>query len=85
MTAKKAQLTEEEIEKRIKSFRKVIRYRKTAGIVIAVVGLAVFAYGLQSEGDLILKINGFFCFAYGAFMRWQSARYEKKLSTDQGG
>lgn len=80
MAAKKNKLSDEEVEKRIENFRKTIRYRKIAGLVLAGVGVAVLLLGLQTEGDVFLKINGGFCLAYGLFMRWQSARYERKLS-----
>ena len=79
MAGKKPKLSDEEIEKRVESFRKTVWYRKIAGMVLAGVGLVVLAVGL-TKGDIFLKINGGFCLAYGLFMRWQSARYESKLT-----
>jgi hypothetical protein len=79
----KPELSNEEIEKRVASFRKTIRYRKIAGMVLAGVGLVVLAVGLQTKGEIFLKINGGFCLAYGLFMRWQSAKCERKLSPSE--
>ena len=80
MRGKKPELSDEEVEKRVESFRKTIRYRKIAGMVLAGVGLVVLVVGLQTKDEIFLKINGGFCLAYGLFMRWQSGKYERKLS-----
>ena len=79
MGKKHEELSEEEIDQRIEKFRKVVRYRKYAGIVLSTVGLVVLGIGLTTPGDVFLKINGGFCLAYGAFMCWQSAKYAGKL------
>ena len=75
----KAKLSDEEIDNRIAKFRKVVRYRKIAGIALAVVGLAVLAFGLLTPRGFFLIINGAFCLGYGLFMHWQAAKYEKQL------
>ena len=80
MPDNKPKLSDEEIEKRVENFRKTVRYRKIAGMVLAGVGVVILLVGLQTQGDVFLKINGGFCLAYGLFMRWQSARYERKLA-----
>ena len=80
MASKKPELSDEEFDKRVESFRKTLRYRKIAGVALAGVGAVVLFFGLQTQGDVFLKINGGFCVAYGIFMRWQSAKYERKLS-----
>ena len=73
----KAKLSDEEIDRRIEKFRKTIRYRKTTGTVLAVVGFGLLVVGLLTPGDVFLKVNGAFCLSYGLFMRWQTAKYEK--------
>ena len=80
MPGNNPKLSDEEIEKRVENFRKTVRYRKIAGMVLAGVGVLILLIGLQTQGDVFLKVNGGFCLAYGLFMRWQSARYERKLS-----
>ena len=49
-------------------------------VLVGLVGLVVLVVGMQTKDEIFLKINGSFCLAYGLFMRWQSARYESKLS-----
>lgn len=75
----KPKLTDEEIDRRIEKFRKVVRYRKITGLVLAVVGFALLIIGLQTGGDLLLMINGSFCLCYGAFMLRQAVQAEKKM------
>tara|TARA_B100000959_G_C14883181_1_gene583459 strand:- start:225 stop:494 length:270 start_codon:yes stop_codon:yes gene_type:complete len=75
----KTELSDEEIDRRIEKFRKVVRYRKITGMVLAAVGLIVLLIGLRTEGGVFLTINGAFCMGYGLFMRWQAVRYEKKF------
>ena len=83
MPGNKPKLSDEEIEKRVENFRKTVRYRKIAGMVLAGVGVVILLIGLQTQGDVFLKVNGGFCLAYGLFMRWQSGRYERKLSPSE--
>jgi len=75
----KPKLTDEEIDRRIEKFRKIVRFRKIAGIAIAVVGLVLLITGLRTGGELLLMVNGLFCFCYGVFMRWQAVQAEKKM------
>ena len=76
---KPEQLSDEEIDQRIEKFRKTVRYRKFAGMVLAGVGLMISVIGLGTTGDFFLRINGGFCLAYGIYMYWQSAKCEGKL------
>ncbi len=48
MPGNKPKLSDEEIEKRVENFRKTVRYRKIAGMVLAVVGVVILLLGLQT-------------------------------------
>ena len=74
-----SKLTEKEMDRRIEKFRKIVKYRKVAGVVLAVAGAGILFFSLKSGGDPLLMANGGFCLCYGAFMRMQAVRAEKKM------
>jgi len=73
--------TEEEIDRRISHFQRVIRYRKLFGWVFSGVGLVLFFVGLKNVQNPLIMVNGALFFGYGLFM----VRQAKKAGAQLGG
>ncbi|MFL2939121.1 MAG: hypothetical protein ACJZ7A_08535 [Opitutales bacterium] len=72
-------LTDEEKQKRVQHFRKVIKYRSWFGWVFTVVGGILFGVGLKNSEILLIMINGVLFFGYGLFMVRQTKRARESL------
>ena len=72
-------LTDEEKQKRVQHFRKVIKYRSWFGWVFTVVGGSLFGLGLQNTEIPLIMINGVLFFGYGLFMVRQTKRARESL------
>jgi len=72
-------LTDEEKQKRVQHFRKVIKYRSWFGWVFTVVGGILFGVGLKNSEILLVMINGVLFFGYGLFMVRQTKRARESL------
>ena len=72
-------LTDEEKQKRVQHFRKVIKYRSWFGWVFTVVGGSLFGVGLQNTEIPLIMINGVLFFGYGLFMVRQTKRARESL------
>ena len=76
------ELPDEEKSLRVNKFRRIIGYRKYAGVAIALAGLALLVVGIRdlhaTHGSFLL-LNGVMFFGYGCFMFWQAARAQKNL------
>jgi len=72
--------TEEEKERRISHFQRVIRYRKLFGWVFSGVGLVLFFVGLKNAQNPLIMVNGALFFGYGLFMVRQAKKAGAKLS-----
>ena len=72
-------LTDEEKQKRVQHFRKVIKYRSWFGWVFTVVGAILFGVGLKNSEILLIMINGVLFFGYGLFMVRQTKRARESL------
>ena len=72
-------LTEEEKQKRVQHFRKVIKYRSWFGWVFTVVGGSLFGVGLQNKEIPLIMINGVLFFGYGLFMVRQTKKARESL------
>ena len=78
----KKALSDEEKSLRVNKFRRIIGYRKYAGVAISLAGLALLAVGIRDLGAThgsFLLLNGAIFFGYGCFMFWQAARSQKNL------
>ena len=73
------ELSQEQKEKRVSHFRRVIKYRSLFGWIFAFVGGSLFVVGLQADQNLMVVINGALFFGYGLFMVRQSKKALKKL------
>ncbi len=76
------ELTDEGKSLRVNKFRRIIGYRKYAGVAIALAGLALLVVGIRDLHDThgpFLLLNGVMFFGYGCFMFWQAARAQKNL------
>ncbi len=73
--------TEEEKNRRISHFQRVIRYRKLFGWVFSGVGIVLFLVGLKNSQNPLIMINGALFFGYGLFM----VRQAKKAASQLGG
>ena len=76
------ELTDEEKARRVSKFRRIVGYRKYAGLAIALAGLALLGVGVRdfhSTHGSCLLLNGIMFFGYGCFMFWQAARAQKNL------
>jgi virulence-associated protein VapD len=76
---KKRVYTEEEKERKITHFQRVIRYRKWFGWVFATVGSVLFFVGVENEQNLMVMINGALFFGYGLFMVRQAKKAAAQL------
>jgi heme O synthase-like polyprenyltransferase len=72
-------LTDEEKQKRVQHFRKVIKYRSWFGWVFTVVGGILFGVGLKNSEFPLVMINGVLFFGYGLFMVRQTKRARESL------
>jgi hypothetical protein len=76
------ELPDEEKSLRVNKFRRIIGYRKYAGVAIALAGLALLVVGIRdlnaTHGPFLL-LNGVMFFGYGCFMFRQAARAQKNL------
>ena len=72
--------TEEEKERRISHFQRVIRYRKLFGWVFSGVGLVLFLVGLKNAQNPLIMVNGALFFGYGLFMVRQAKKAGAQLS-----
>jgi|TARA_B100001057_G_C22009936_1_gene629368 heme O synthase-like polyprenyltransferase len=72
-------LTDEEKQKRVQHFRKVIKYRSWFGWVFTVVGGILFGVGLKNSEIPLVMINGVLFFGYGLFMVRQTKRARESL------
>ena len=72
-------LTDEEKQKRVQHFRKVIKYRSWFGWVFTVVGGILFGVGLKNSEILLITINGVLFFGYGLFMVRQTKKARESL------
>ena len=72
-------LTDEEKQKRVQHFQKVIKYRSWFGWVFTVVGGTLFGVGLQNTEIPLIMINGVLFFGYGLFMVRQTKRARESL------
>jgi len=72
--------TEEEKERRISHFQRVIRYRKLFGWVFSGVGLVLFFVGLKNAQNPLIMVNGALFFGYGLFMVRQAKKAGAQLS-----
>ncbi|OUU08229.1 MAG: hypothetical protein CBC00_08410 [Verrucomicrobia bacterium TMED40] len=72
-------LTDEEKQKRVQHFRKVIKYRSWFGWVFTVVGGILFGVGLKNSEILLIMINGVLFFGYGLFMVRQTKKARESL------
>tara|TARA_B100000212_G_scaffold48742_1_gene31395 strand:- start:532 stop:774 length:243 start_codon:yes stop_codon:yes gene_type:complete len=72
-------LTDEEKQKRVQHFRKVIKYRSWFGWLFTVVGGSLFVVGLQNSEIPLIMINGVLFFGYGLFMVRQTKRARESL------
>ncbi len=72
-------LTDEEKQKRVQHFRKVIKYRSWFGWVFTVVGGSLFGVGLQNTEIPLIMINGVLFFGYGLFMVRQTKKARESL------
>ena len=78
----KKAFSDEEKSLRVNKFRRIIGYRKYAGVAISLAGLALLAVGIRDLGAThgsFLLLNGAMFFGYGCFMFWQAARSQKNL------
>ena len=66
--------TEEEKERKISHFQRVIRYRKLFGWVFSGVGLVLFFVGLKNAQNPLIMVNGALFFGYGLFMVRQAKK-----------
>ena len=72
--------TEEEKERKISHFQRVIRYRKLFGWVFSGVGLVLFFVGLKNAQNPLIMVNGALFFGYGLFMVRQAKKAGAQLS-----
>jgi lipoprotein signal peptidase len=72
-------LTDEEKQKRVQHFRKVIKYRSWFGWVFTVVGGILFGVGLKNSEIPLVMINGVLFFGYGLFMVRQTKKARESL------
>ena len=72
--------TEEEKERKISHFQRVIRYRKLFGWVFSGVGLVLFFVGLKNAQNPLIMVNGALFFGYGVFMVRQAKKAGAQLS-----
>ena len=75
-------ISENEKNRRIDHFRRVIFYRSIFGWIFSLVGIALFIVGLNNLHNPLVSINGFLFFAYGLFMVWQTKRAKEKLDSN---
>ena len=76
-------LTDEEKQKRVQHFRKVIKYRSWFGWVFTVVGGSLFGVGLQNTEIPLIMINGVLFFGYGLFMVRQTKIARESLDREE--
>ena len=74
-------LTDEEKQRRVDHFRRVIKYRSWFGWVFTVVGGTLFGVGLQNSQNPLIMINGVLFFGYGLFMVRQTKKGSKELGS----
>ena len=72
--------TEEEKERRISHFQRVIRYRKLFGWVFSGVGMVLFFVGVKNAQNPLIMVNGALFFGYGLFMVRQAKKAGAQLS-----
>ncbi len=72
------ELSVEEKARRVTKFRRIVGYRKVAGLLFAFVGLGLFAVGLREKRPLIV-LNGAMFGGYGVYMVIQAKRTIEKL------
>ncbi len=74
--------TDVEKARRVNKFRRIVGYRKYAGVAIGLAGLALLGVGIRdlhaTHGSFLL-LNGVMFSGYGCFMFWQAARAQKNL------
>jgi uncharacterized membrane protein YiaA len=75
-------ISENEKNRRINHFRRVIFYRAIFGWIFSLVGVVLFIVGLNNLDNPLVSINGFLFFAYGLFMVWQTKRAREKLDSN---
>jgi len=75
-------ISENEKNRRIDHFRRVIFYRSIFGWIFSLVGVVLFIVGLNNLDNPLVSINGFLFFAYGLFMVWQTKRAKEKLNSN---
>ena len=73
--------SEEEKNRRIDHFRKVIYFRSLFGWIFAGVGVCLVGVGLKNLDNLLVLINGLLFFAYGLFMVWQTEKAKVNLGS----
>lgn len=71
-------LSVEEKGRRVAKFRRLVGYRKVAGVLFAIVGLGLFVVGLRDNRPLIV-LNGAMFGGYGVYMIIQAKRAIQKL------
>ena len=74
------ELSDEEKARRVVRFRRIMGYRKIAGVVMAVAGIALLVVGLRENIQMLLVVNGVLIVGYGCFMVWQAAKIQRNLS-----
>jgi len=72
--------SEEEKNRRISHFQRVIRFRKWFGWVFSGVGLVLFAVGVKNAQNPLIMINGGLFFCYGLFMVYQAKKAATQFS-----
>jgi len=77
----KSTLTDEEKDKKIAHFRRLIKYRSWFGYVFTIVGFGLFAVGFDQGSFGMIMINGILFSSYGIFMVWQAKRALRNLSS----
>jgi uncharacterized membrane protein YiaA len=75
-------ISENEKNRRVDHFRRVIFYRSILGWIFSLVGIVLFIVGLNNLNNPLVSINGFLFFAYGLFMVWQTKRAKEKLNSN---
>ncbi len=69
----------EEKARKVARVRRIVGYRKVAGVVMAVVGLGLLVVGLREQDAMLIALNGALFAGYGSFMFWQARRAQRNL------
>ena len=77
----KSVLTDEEKDKKIAHFRRLLKYRSWFGYVFTIVGFGLFVVGFDQGNFGMIMINGILFSGYGIFMIWQAKRALRNLSS----